>query len=449
LARAAQALATAADGPERVQKRGEAEIARKAWETARSNLTSLERRIDADRARYGRLPAADAEGLSREAAKAERVADFHAAELALLRAEQSLFKAEQAVQNHADAKTRKALEDEQKHRDHARKLLKAKRQALAVSSSTYTPLGPVYPATSSGRRLALARWMIDRENPLTARVAINQIWMRHFGTPLVPTISDFGLNGKPPTHPELLDWLAVELMDTGWKMKAIHRLIVTTSAYRMQSTAAGADDPNLAIDPSNRDYWRANPRRMEAEAVRDNLLRVGGNLDLTMGGPDLAPESGMKIPRRSLYFRHAKEKRVTFLRLFDSANPLSCYRRSESVVPQQALALANSPLSYDQSRRLARALSRQHGQQSKAPRDETFVGAAFEAILGRAPSPEELAVCGKFLSDQSRQLGTRDQLTPFVAGPEPAIPPSDDPLQRARESLVHVLLNHNDFLTIR
>src|SRR5262249_26294132 len=103
--------------------------------------------------------------------------------------------------------------------------------------------------TSSGRRLALARWIAGRDNPLTARVAINHIWLRHFGAPIVPTVFDFGLNGRPPTHRALLDWLAVTFMEQGWGMKAVHRLIVTSNAYRMQSSASGPDDANLALDP--------------------------------------------------------------------------------------------------------------------------------------------------------------------------------------------------------
>ncbi len=116
--------------------------------------------------------------------------------------------------------------------------------------------------------------------------------MRHFGTPLVETVFDFGLNGKAPSHPELLDWLAVELMDSGWSLKHLHRLIVTSRAYRMQSWAA-ADHPNAAIDPQNHYLWRMNPRRMESELVRDNVLHVAGSLDPTLGGPDLDPETAL------------------------------------------------------------------------------------------------------------------------------------------------------------
>jgi len=214
----------------------------------------------------------------------------------------------------------------------------------------------------------------------------------------------------------------------------------------MRSSSRGPSDPNLAIDPSNQAYWRMNPRRMEAEAVRDNLLLVAGDLDLTMRGPDIDPESGLTSPRRSLYFRHAKEKRVTFLRLFDSSNVQSCYRRAESIVPQQALALANSPLSFTQARRLAASVSSRPDIRAN---DAAFVSTVFERVLGRQPTSEEQEECIHYLASQAKRLADRTRFTPFPAAASPTVPPANDPAQRARESLVHVLLNHNDFVTIR
>jgi hypothetical protein len=228
-------------------------------------------------------------------------------------------------------------------------------------------------------------------------------------------------------------------MDRGWSLKSLHRLIVTSRAYRMESTA-GAGDPSAAADPANVYLWRMNARRLEAEAVRDNVLHVAGGLEATLGGPDLDPESGLTSRRRSLYFRHAKEKRMTFLRLFDSANVSSCYRRSESVMPQQALALANSTLALDQSRVLAGRLGGD---------DAAFVGAAFERVLGREPTREERDVCTQYLIEQSGRLADAGRLSAFTAGATGTVKPARDPRQRARENLVHVLMNHNDFLTIR
>ncbi len=269
--------------------------------------------------------------------------------------------------------------------------------------------------------MAFANWVVAVDNPLTARVAVNHVWLRHFGAPLVPTVADFGVNGKAPTHPELLDWLAVELMDHGWSLKHLHRLIVTSRAYRLRSTAEDASAGDLAADPDNRYLWRQNPRRMEAEAVRDNVLAAAGTLDSTMGGPDLDPALGETLPRRSLYFRHAKEKRVTFLKLFDSPSPVSCYRRTDSVVPHQALALANSELALSQANVLAQALSKD------CSGDSDFVNVSFARILGRPPTIEERSGCLEFLRVESRKLSA----------------------EQARADLVHVLFNHHDFVTIR
>jgi hypothetical protein len=296
----------------------------------------------------------------------------------------------------------------------------------------------------------LARWIANRENPLTARVAINHMWLRHFGTPLVPSVFDFGHNGKKPTNPDLLDWLAVELMDQGWKTKAIHRLIVTSKTYRQQSTASGAAaEANRQIDPDNVSLWRFNVRRMEAEAVRDSTLAIAGQLDRTMAGPEIDENAGMTVARRSVYFRNSKEKKMTFLDLFDRPNVVECYRRSESIVPQQALAMANSPLSLMQSRLLAKSLSEEIAATPEAERPAAFITIAFRQILNRLPTDDERTECGRFLDEQSARFANPATLTQFTAGTVIPVPPATDPGQRARENLIHVLLNHNDFLTIR
>jgi hypothetical protein len=418
--------------------------AEKGLEAARADLASLEARLAADRARLADPPQPDAAEKARAAGKAERRLALLRAEEQLLRAEVALGEAEAAGQGKgqaaAQAKTR---------RNTARQAVKTARAALDSGKGNYTPIATEYPAASTGRRLALAQWITARDNPLTARVAVNHIWMRHFGAPLVPTVTDFGVNGAPPTHPALLDWLAVELMDSGWRMKDLHRRIVTSAAYRRDSSAGASDAANREADPANRYYWRMNPRRMEAEAVRDNVLLAAGRLDPAMGGPDLDPNAGQTSGRRSLYFRHSKEKQVTFVRLFDSANVLSCYRRSESVVPQQALALANSPLSLEQSRRLARTLTDEVTRQESSDRDAAFVDAAFARVLGREPTAAERAECRSYLAASAARLADPGRLTPFPTGAPAPVPPSADPGQRARESLVHVLFNHNDFLTIR
>src|SRR5262249_40507727 len=166
-------------------------------------------------------------------------------------------------------------------------------------------------------------------------------------------------------------------MDRGWSMKAMHRLIVTSNTYRMASTS---DPANAALDRDNQYLWRMASRRLEAEAVRDCIFYVAGRLDLTMGGPEIDHTQGLTTPRRSLYFRHAQEKQMEFLKIFDCAAVTECYQRKESVLPQQALALANSELTLKHSRLLARDLT------AKAGADPTaFVTAAFEQVLTRAP----------------------------------------------------------------
>ncbi len=352
----------------------------------------------------------------------------------------------------------------------------------APPAENYTPRKiTAYPAESSGRRLALARWVTDARNPLTARVAVNHIWLRHFGKALVPSVFDFGANGQPPTHPALLDYLAagfagvpgsnlpvpssrfpvsrstsskVVEQQTGnrepetrpWGMKALHRLMVTSAAYRIDSTW---DATAAAKDPDNRYYWRFPPRRAEAEVVRDSAIHLAGLLDPATGGPDLDPVQGETVYRRSVYFRHSVEKRVEFLATFDQANVAECYERDVSIVPQQALALANSRLALTASRTLAGKLWKELGGPSKALAEREFISAAFLQILGRAPTSAERLESERFLREQGALLADAAKLTPFEPGPSAAVPPSVDPAQRARESLVHVLFNHHEFITLR
>jgi hypothetical protein len=342
------------------------------------------------------------------------------------------------------AAAKKASADAEKKLPAAKKALADAQAAAAKEDATYTPLANLGPTASTGRRLALAKWITDRGNPLTARVAVNHVWMRHFGKPLVPTVANFGLAGKKPTHPELLDWLAVRFMDDGWSLKKLHRLLVTSATYRLGSQAVpGSRD--LERDPDNLFLWRMNPRRMDAEVIRDSLLAAAGQLDATRGGPPLDEKLGQTSPRRSLYFRFNTEYRMQFLEQFDAASPNECYERRESVVPQQALALANSALALSQARLLARRLSGSADGTTPAG----FVTAAFEQVLGRAPTAEERNRCERFLEEQTRLLGEPAKLNAFPPASDTAVPPAADAAQRARENLVHVLFNHNDFVTIR
>jgi hypothetical protein len=345
-------------------------------------------------------------------------------------------------------------------------LKKVEEEVQKPVTTAYTKrVGSNYPPTSTGRRLALASWIADQDNPLTARVAVNHIWLRHFGKPLAPNAFDFGANGKAPSHPGLLDWLAAEFMEPSvelpsplaplsggegneraWSMKHIHRLILTSAAYRMDSS----NDPRMAEkDPENRWLWRMNHRRMEAEIVRDSVLAVSGQLDRSFGGPEIDQNLGLTTKRRSLYYRYAPEKMMEFLTLFDSANVTECYERTESVVPQQALAMANSTLVLAQARLLARDLAKRLEGPTGPANIGAFVRLAYQHILGRLPSAEEQSACERFLADQRALLASAKGLEPFSAGPANPVPPSSDPSLRARESLVHVLLNHNEFVMIR
>jgi hypothetical protein len=247
----------------------------------------------------------------------------------------------------------------------------------------------------------------------------------------------------------LLDYLAVEFMERSWDFKWLHRLIVTSRTYKLQSATPGAGDAtataNAKIDPDNRLLWRANLRRMEAEAVRDALLHVSGRLDTSMGGPEIDQSQGEAVLRRSIYLRHAHEKQMEFLKLFDAANINECYQRNESLIPQQALAVANSGLSLEGSRVLAKRLS---GDAASSVGDADFIFAAFEQVLCRPPTDEERKECEKFLADQAQRLSEPKSLAAF-GGKGRGVSPSSDPRQRARENLVHVLFNHNDFVTIR
>ncbi len=264
-----------------------------------------------------------------------------------------------------------------------------------------------YPTKSTGRRLALAKWIASEENPLTARVAVNHIWLRHFGRGIVATPENFGRSGARPSHPELLDWLAAEFMARGWSMKELHRLILTSDAYRMASTP---DERNATIDPDNIYLWRMPSRRMEAELIRDNVLYVSGTLDATIGGPDIDHTAGLTSRRRSLYLRIAAEKEVEFLTVFDGPNATECYQRRPTVLPQQALALANSELGFKQAKVLAPQL----------PEGDEFILKAFERVLARPPTSDEVRLCAEFLKDA-----------------------------KGRENLILVLFNHTDFVTVR
>jgi hypothetical protein len=265
--------------------------------------------------------------------------------------------------------------------------------AVLTDGKTPFAVTPPWPgANSTGRRLALARWLTKPDHPLTSRVIVNRVWKHHFGTGLVPTLDNFGKVGAPPTHPELLDWLAVEFVSRGWSLKTLHRLMVTSAAYRQSSVVT---DSAKTLDPDNRLYSRRPLLRMEAEVLQDAMLAVAGRLDETpFGKPDavtvradglITPGGSPRGWRRSIYVRQDRKQVSTLLEVFDlpQMNP-SCIARRDSNVATQALHLWND----GHVRTLAGAFAAR--VISLAETDpERQVDTAFKIALGRDPEPEE------------------------------------------------------------
>jgi hypothetical protein len=426
-------------------------VAAKKQETliAQAELESLEARIASERAKYGNSEKVERSKLADAACRAERGVQVRIAETELLKAKQYL--AATVTTQQADGENSVIADAKRKAAASKKKLADAVAAANNPDGS-YAPLGELYPQISTGRRLALARWIASEQNPRTARVAVNQMWLRHFGEALVPSVANFGLNGDRPSHPELLDWLAAELMDSGWSMKHLHRLIVLSSTYRLSSRwtpdssgNASEDGMPTSIDPDNRYLWRMNSRRMEAELVRDSILSVSSSLDLSFGGAEIPEDQGESVFRRSMYFRLTPNEKMKFLELFDVADPNSCYRRIESVVPQQALAISNSRLAQTQARTLATQLPK--ALPSSENSNEAFITLAFETILSRGPTAEERTACNEFLANHAGLLQRQD-LAPLSAADSKPLD-AGSAAKRSRENLVHVLLNHNDFVTIR
>jgi hypothetical protein len=243
------------------------------------------------------------------------------------------------------------------------------------------------PITSESGRLPLAQWIASPDNPLTARVMANRLWQYHFGEGIVRTPSNFGKMGEPPTNPELLDFLAGELIRSGWSLKAMHRLIMLSATYRQSSIPP---DDNRRLDPDNRLFSRMNRRRLEAEAVRDNLLAVSGALDKTMGG---RATRDFFSPRRTLYQMTIRSDRTGFGPLFDAADPTSAAeKRTVSTVAPQALLLLNHPFVLGRSKALASRICKSH--QNETARIRT----AYVALYGRLPSAEEVRLGLEFLN---------------------------------------------------
>ncbi len=426
---------------------------------ARANLRSVEYRLDADEARYLRNdiePDRQLE-LARRAHLAEKQHLYEQAFEGTLQSEWNLIQA-QRIQIEATSKDDAAktaatatFEQAKQSLDAARVRLDAARQNLTIVEPNYTPFTAQYPKTSTGRRTALANWIVDPSNPLTARVAVNQIWLKHFGQAIVDTTENFGVQGKKPSHPELVDWMAAELIEHGWSIKHMHRVIVTSQAYRRSSDPKRSEHPNLANDHDNRAYWRFPIRRMEAEVIRDSLLSCSQLLDTNQGGPEIDMNQWSTSFRRSLYFSSHGETRMQFMETFDGPNVNECYRRSSTILPQQALAMTNGELSVHCGRVLASKLRGQEGQGTvdQYASDQQFIDAAFRQILGRSAKPQEIQIALDFLTEQSNILSRASVEQLQQASNTGVIKASSEIAQRARENLVISLFSHNDFVTIR
>jgi len=279
-------------------------------------------------------------------------------------------------------------------------------------------------SNSTGRRLALAHWLTSPENPLTARVMVNRLWHYHFGRGIVATPNDFGAQGAPPTHPELLDWLATEFVQQKWSVKAMHRLMVLSSTYQ---TACEGEPEKLTStaqskDPGNNFFWRYNRRRIEAEAVRDAMLKGAGNFNPKAEGPavlvPVQPEliSQLYKPkqwavtddpsehhRRTIYLIAKRNLRLPFMEAFDAPDlQNSCARREQSTHALQSLELLNGNFGNDQARVFAGRLLKETGWDPNA-----LVKRAFRLATGREPTTQETQIATRFLSQQSALLRER------------------------------------------
>jgi hypothetical protein len=280
------------------------------------------------------------------------------------------------------------------------------------------------------RRLGLARAVIAESNPLTRRVLVNWVWQNHFGVGLVRTADDFGTRGLPPTHPELLDYLADEFGKHGWSFKWLHRQIMLSRAYRQ-----GAIESEHAreLDPENRTLWRMPRKRLEFEAMRDAMLTVSEELDITMGGRPVDLNVSPAVPRRSVYGFINRDVIANLMSTFDAANPNACTaKRPETTVPQQTLFALNSDFIQDRAVNLA-ALTKALNLET----DEARIVALFRRTLGREPNGNELEQVKGFVNDTGGFVSPSEGITV----PDGAV---KDPEGRWAQ-LAHLLLASNEF----
>ena len=296
-------------------------------------------------------------------------------------------------------------------------------------------------ANSTGRRSALAAWLTSAENPLPARVMVNRMWHWHFGQGIVGTPSDFGIMGQRPTHPELLDWLANDFIQSGWDMKRMHKQIVTSATYRQSSLA---NDAGMKEDSRNRYLWRFPRQRLEGEAIRDAALAVSGALNAKLGGPSVMPElpAGMPAPRggwtvsapedrnrRSLYVFIRRNSRYPMLEAFDMPDTHeSCGRRNATITAPQALALLNGKVVLDWAQAFANRVTREAGGDLSAQIDR-----AYELAYSRKPDASERDTVQTFFAKQKDTIARRGES-------------ADRAQAAALVDFCHMLLNSNEFI---
>ena len=303
-------------------------------------------------------------------------------------------------------------------------------------------------------RLDLARWLVGRDNPLTARVTVNRVWARYFGRGLVETENDFGLQGTPPTHPELLDWLANKFMDQGWSLKQLHRLILNSATYRQ----ASALRPKLAeVDPLNRLLGRQSRLRVEAEIVRDLGLSVSGLLSEKIGGPSVHPpqsgdvfaftqvrrtwptSTGPQRNQRGMYTFFMRSAPYPMLTTFDTpVFNVACTFRQKSNTPLQSLTMANDETIIE----MARALGQRAFQHAKSDRDR--IGFAFRLCFARNAEPLELEALVEYVAQQRLGFASTPENARKLAG-DSSLKPVED--AAAWTALARVLLNLDEFIT--
>ena len=310
------------------------------------------------------------------------------------------------------------------------------------------------PETADGSRLTLAAWLVDRESPTTARSIVNRLWQSYFGIGLVETSDDLGSQSTPPSHPELLDWLAVELMDSGWSLKHIHRLIVTSATYRQSSAVS----PELhARDPNNRLLARGPRLRVDAEIVRDIMLRASGLLDPTLGGPPVYPPApkflflppasyGPKVwdtaedrdrYRRGLYTFRFRSVPYPMLETFDAVpGNVSCVRRNRSNTPLQALVALNEPLAMECAVALADRAREHDGSEAER------IAYAMRRCVAREPNAAELETLAQLLRRQRQRLSLGELDAASIV---PVDEPSDE--RAAWTLLARVLLSLDETIT--